>query len=336
MAKTTHTVDCIIFGGGIAGLWLLDRCVSQNINAILLEAHSVGGTQSIASQGIIHGGLKYALSGTLSAEADAIADMPDRWRQCLAGQGEVDLRDVPVISDTQYLWSASLLSGGISSFFASKMLRGRIKKLSREELPEALSNKKFKGRAYAMNDLVLDVPFLLQMLARKHEKRIFLASVDDYQITHSENTITLDFAEQHITARTAIFSAGAGNQTLCAKASIDEPMQLRPLRMVTLETSSPIEFYGHCIGNGAKPRITITTHKKTNGNRVWYLGGEVAEHPNETHEATLQRAQKEVHELSLPINSAVLKKWFSDAELYNPEEEFDDLWNKYLFTNIRF
>ena len=56
-------LDALIFGGGAAGLWLLDRLSRDGHHVVLLEARSLGMGQTVASQGIIHGGLKYTLSG---------------------------------------------------------------------------------------------------------------------------------------------------------------------------------------------------------------------------------------------------------------------------------
>src|SRR5699024_8594296 len=100
------TPDIVIFGGGIAGLWLINRLQARGFQCLLLETDTLGGAQTLASQGIIHGGLKYALGGGLSNESEAIAGMPDRWRGAIAGQDNIDLRGVRVLADTQHLWSA--------------------------------------------------------------------------------------------------------------------------------------------------------------------------------------------------------------------------------------
>ena len=101
--KTKTSVDSVIIGGGIAGVWLL-RLLSQNgYNAILLEQDALGSGQTLSSQGMIHGGLKYALSGLLSKESEAIAEMPRRWKQCLYSKnGEIDLRKVTLLSQDYY------------------------------------------------------------------------------------------------------------------------------------------------------------------------------------------------------------------------------------------
>ena len=63
MPSNTVKVDTVIAGGGIAGLWLLNVLRSKGYSAVLLEAGSLGGAQTLSSQGIIHGGMKYALGG---------------------------------------------------------------------------------------------------------------------------------------------------------------------------------------------------------------------------------------------------------------------------------
>ena len=51
-------VDIAIFGGGVAGLWLLNRLRKAGYQAILLEADRLGAGQTRYAQGIIHGGTK--------------------------------------------------------------------------------------------------------------------------------------------------------------------------------------------------------------------------------------------------------------------------------------
>ncbi|MHC4787348.1 MAG: FAD-dependent oxidoreductase, partial [Planctomycetota bacterium] len=53
----------VIFGGGGAGLWLLDTLLTRGHRAVLLEANRLGQGQTACAQGILHGGLKYTLNG---------------------------------------------------------------------------------------------------------------------------------------------------------------------------------------------------------------------------------------------------------------------------------
>ena len=52
---TEQHADLAIVGGGIAGLWTLHRALAAGYNAVLFEAADLGGIQSLASQGMIHG-----------------------------------------------------------------------------------------------------------------------------------------------------------------------------------------------------------------------------------------------------------------------------------------
>ena len=103
--KSYYSCDIVLFGGGIAGLWLLHRLRQTGYNAVLLEASKLGSEQTFLSQGIIHGGLKYSLSGSLSNAENNIARMPERWRACFRGQGEIDLSDSLISSARYYMWS---------------------------------------------------------------------------------------------------------------------------------------------------------------------------------------------------------------------------------------
>src|SRR5579863_6345558 len=115
MKKTVET-DIVIIGGGIAGLWLLNRLRQLGYSVILLEAKALGAGQTNKSQGIIHGGIKYALQGMVTHASEAIADMPKVWDDCLHGRGIIDLSQVPILSKHQYLWSTGSLASKIASF----------------------------------------------------------------------------------------------------------------------------------------------------------------------------------------------------------------------------
>ena len=75
-------------------------------------------------------------------------------------------------------------------------------------------------------------------------------------------------------------------------------MQLRPLRQGMVK-NIPGELYGHCVGNGFRPRATISTHYTKDGEPVWYIGANIAEQINEgkTEEETIAFAKKELTSL---------------------------------------
>ena len=159
----------------IAGLWALNQLRNSGYSAVLFEREALGGYQTIGSQGMIHGGVKYALSGSWNSDSEAISAMPGLWRQCLAGTGKVDLTGCRVLSEDFYLWSGAALQSRLTSFFASKLLRGHVEKLSADDYPPALRSADFRGKVYRLADLVLDVPSLIAALATQQRDAIFSA-----------------------------------------------------------------------------------------------------------------------------------------------------------------
>ncbi|EGH48025.1 oxidoreductase, FAD-binding protein, partial [Pseudomonas syringae pv. pisi str. 1704B] len=61
--------------------------------------------------------------------------------------------------------SPGTIAGNLTSFFASKAVRGRVDQVKGEQLPPALQNPKFKGKVYRLAELVVDVPSLIGRLA---------------------------------------------------------------------------------------------------------------------------------------------------------------------------
>jgi glycerol-3-phosphate dehydrogenase len=279
--------DVAIFGGGIAGLWLLARLRNAGFNAVLLETRTLGAGQTHYAQGIIHGGTKYALTGSVGSSANAIADMPRIWRDCLAGTGELDLREVKILSPFQYMWSTEKLTSRLAGFFASHLMRSRTKPLDKDEQPVVFQTGQFKGQVYRLEEPVLDTASLIKALAQPHESEIW--PVHGAQNIHFGSTGKLGTPPAvQLTAPTGqsvklqtkrlVLAAGKGNQALLAALNRSQPvMQLRPVHMVMMRGLLLDGVFAHCIGMTDKPRITITTHKDRNGQTVWYLGGQLAE-----------------------------------------------------------
>jgi glycerol-3-phosphate dehydrogenase len=283
MTSTPINVDIAIMGGGIAGLWLLNRLCNQGYNAILFEQGDLGGVQTIASQGMIHGGMKYALGGALTGASEAIADMPDHWRRCLNGEGDVDLSHSKVLSQHFYLWSTQSIGSRVTSFLASKVTRGRVDTVKTSELPNAFQDPAFKGRLYKLVDLVLDVPSVVNNLAENFRERIFTINWQHsaFQQAADGSVQLLKVSDGHhslqLTARRFVFAAGAGNEHLCKLLGIQRPaMQRRPLRQVLVKHHYDLPLYAHCMGTNPSPRLTVSSHKTCDGQTVWYLGGDLA------------------------------------------------------------
>jgi glycerol-3-phosphate dehydrogenase len=304
------STDILIVGGGIAGLWLNARLRRLGFATLLVENATLGGGQSVKSQGIIHGGAKYALHGALTGASEAVADMPRRWREALAGSGELDLRGVRLLSDAHYLWSPGSLAGNITSFFASKAVRGRVDQVKGEQLPPALQHPKFKGKVYRLAELVLDVPSLIARLAELAADGL-LAAESIAPLHEQGRLVGLLVDGREIRAQRIVLSAGRGNAELLAALSLTQPaQQLRPLHMVLVKGPTLKPLYAHCLGGGPKPRVTVTTHPAADGEWVWYLGGDIAETEgvNRDAAAQIQAAQKEIGAL-LPWVDLSSARW---------------------------
>ncbi|MCQ4326608.1 FAD-dependent oxidoreductase [Stutzerimonas stutzeri] len=271
------STDVLIVGGGVAGLWLNARLRQQGFATLLVEKGALGGGQSVKSQGIIHGGTKYALHGALTGASEAIADMPRRWREALEGSGELDLSGVRLLSDAHYLWSPGTLAGNLTSFFASKAVRSRVGQVKGDELPPALQHPRFKGKVYRLSELVLDVPTLIARLAELAGDSL-LAGERIEPLREGDELVGLRVDDRDIRAQRIVLSAGGGTAELLAALGLQQPaMQRRPLHMVMLKAPTLKPLYAHCLGGGTKPRVTVTSHPAADGQWVWYLGGDLAE-----------------------------------------------------------
>ena len=279
-ADAITTTDVVIFGGGVAGLWLLNRLRQQGYQAILLESQQLGAGQTRFAQGIIHGGTKYALTGKLTASAEAVGRMPAIWRACLEGQGEIDLRGVNVISPHQYMWSTTSLTSRLSGFFASRVMKSRTLALSKSERPHLFQHKDFRGQVYQLDEPVLDTSTLIRALAEPQRSAISHCDFATLNFEKKNEAIELNWQDNGqqfgVIAKQLVLCAGEGNEDLLSKLGKNEPrMQRRPLNMLMLRGMAE-PLFAHCLGSGTVPRITITSHLDEKG-WVWYLGGQLAE-----------------------------------------------------------
>lgn len=274
--------DIVILGGGIAGLWLLNRLRAAGYAAVLLERGALGQGQSIASQGMIHGGMKYALAGTLTGASESIADMPAHWQRCLRGEGDVDLRGTNVLSDAYYMWPRNNMRSRFNAFFGSKAVRGKVDALAEANYPDFFKGH-IRGPLYRLQDLVLDVPSLLTTLAEHHRAHVHRIDGTRTRIEHdASGTVTGIALEDGTTlkARLYVSAGGEGNEdTLDLLKPPQVQMQKRPLQMVVVKHCHPHPVYVHCVSDQltATPELTITTHRCRDGAAAWYLGGELAE-----------------------------------------------------------
>jgi|SRR5579885_1266000 glycerol-3-phosphate dehydrogenase len=283
--KKVAAADVVIFGGGIAGLWLLNRLRQAGLSVLLFESGSLGGGQTHKSQGIIHGGMKYALHGVLTNEARSISDMPAYWKKCLSGKGEIDLSAVPILSAYNYLWAPHKFTSRLTGFLASATLSSKVEALPREHYPTVFQNPGFKGEVFALDEVVIDVPVLVRELVKANQDAVFkIEPLCDEELKFDDQgnllsaTVYMSGKSVEVTAQQFVFTAGAGNEVIIKKLKSHEvAMQRRPLHMVLVKTPFDYPLYAHCLGLGSRPRITVTTHHAQDGSTIWYLGGLLAE-----------------------------------------------------------
>ncbi|WP_419833993.1 NAD(P)/FAD-dependent oxidoreductase [Endozoicomonas atrinae] len=311
MSQTVEA-DVVVIGGGIAGLWLFRTLNTLGYRTLLLEQDSLGGGQTIKSQGIVHGGTKYTLTGQLTNASQAIAGMPERWRNALAGKGEdrdPDLRSARILSEYHYLWSPGDIGSRMTSFFASKALRGRVDALTKEQFPAIFKHNGFRGKVYQLNEIVLDIATISQALVNGLEDKTIKVDwseqgnarlltdargdIDAVELVDSNGQKTL------LKAKRFVLAAGEGTEALLNTWGINDPkMQVRPLQMVMVRHDHPEPIYAHCLGTTPLPRITVTSHPDKDGKWVWYLGGGIAEDGvKQSAEALIATAKKEMKAL---------------------------------------
>lgn len=301
----TIKTDIVIFGGGIAGLWLLNRLRNAGYSALLLEQDRLGGRESLNANGIIHGGLKFGLSAMLR-DIEDLDDMPALWRNCLAGQGDINLSGVKVLAERQYIWSEANLAARATTFFASKLITGQVEAAEGDTRPDILQDKAFAGSVYRLSDLVIDMPSLIQKLAAAHKNCIYKIGpqnchleTDDRHNTTAVFITAAGIEPMRIHPERVILAGGQGNAALLEDIGLREPeMEKRTVHMTMLKRPQLPSFYAHCLGTSRNPRITITTHPTRDGEKIWYVGGELADEGALRDERLqIEKAQRELKEL---------------------------------------
>lgn len=275
-------LDAAIFGGGAAGLWLLDKLRRHGFTAVLMEKDALGRGQTIGSQGILHGGFKYSLKGLLTASAMAVADMPQRWRDCIAGRRQPDLAALHVRSEFCYLWRTDSLRSRLGFRGAKVGLRLRPMPLPRRQWPTVLDGA---GDVMRLDEQVIDPASLLEILRAANEPwtlKVDAADGLDVDCRRPGQVESLCLRQAGTGRRLAlrprfvILTAGEGNAALRSLFGLDPAaMQRRPVHIVLARGNLPT-LHGHCT-DGARTRVTVTTVDPTPGATVWQIGGQISE-----------------------------------------------------------
>jgi hypothetical protein len=284
--------DIVICGGGVAGLWLLNVLIKAGFNVLLLEKEQVGGIQTIASQGMIHGGQRYMLGTDTSTHAESVSPLPDLWDACLGGEGKIDLSEVRILSETQVMWPTGGRLTHLALNAASHMTKAKTRKLNVQEIPKALSG--FKGlTVYELPEKVLDIASLVEELSAPHRAQIKNGSVNSLSRDGS-----LSVSGLQIKAQFVICAAGLGNEEFLTMLDAGKgSAQRRPLRQLMVKVM-PFPLYGHGITTSYKPRVTVTSHPLSSGGYVWYLGGAIADETlSLTEDDAIAYAKKEMKDI---------------------------------------
>lgn len=277
--------DTVIIGGGVAALWTANVLKSAGQSVLVLTNSPLGEGQSLAAQGVIHGGLKYAVGGKLTDSSEALAAMPGRWLAAMRGEGPVDLSGARLLCDHQLMWSLPNVVSQVVSFFGSKALRGRSAAIAREDYPAVFDTNDYKGKLFRIDEPVVDPVSIIRELARGVEAETYLveweknASIESADSQISAIVLREDSGETvRITASRYLLAAGAGNGAILSELGIEKPaMQLRPLHQLIIRRRGLPDFYSVCVGTGPKPPLVSTTHIDSEGRTVWYIGGDIAE-----------------------------------------------------------
>ena len=286
--QRTIDLDALVIGGGIAGLWAAQALRARGHVVAVVEQDALGAGQTLAAQGIVHAGMKYALKGQRTAAADAVAAMPARWRAALAGEGDVDLRDARRLAEHCWLWADSTLAGYFAQLFAPHLLQDRAEPVARAHWPAFLTDSAFDGFVLRLDEPVLDMHSVVTALAAQLQGLVIREPEVAGRLVRSDAGVGLDLGDTLLRARRLVLCAGAGNAALLSAIGADGPrMQLRPLHQVCAELPLGHDVFGHCLSGqrSTEPPITITTHGLADPEaslepagqvRRLYLGGALA------------------------------------------------------------
>ncbi len=312
----------VILGGGVAGLWSLRLLCDRGYDAVLIEIDALGAGQTIASQGIVHAGTKYALTGQALKAAREAARAAAIWKACLPGCADaqplaslpvedvscrLNLSEVEVLSPQTFMFTTPGVGSRLGGLAASKALTIGPKKLDRIEYPGVFADAPSGVDVYRLAEPVVGTRSLLEALAAPVSDRIYHASTIGLCMEHDRISLTLENGESaavSLCPGALVLAAGSGNEALLDALGLGSEIrqQRRPLHMVyakSTDASKPLAaLFGHCVGMSDKPRATITSHRDSTGCIIWNIGGQIAEQGIEREgEQQIRHAHKELSRL---------------------------------------
>ena len=274
-------LDAVIFGGGAAGLWLLDRLSRDGHHVVLLESRGLGAGETVGSQGILNVGRSIKASGLSSRVTKPLRELPNVWRDALLGRIVPNLTRTRLRSECCYLWQAE------SSVVPSSRERGVFGAHLNEphpddERPAVLTE--VTGPVRRVPEQVICPASYLADLADQYRDRLLLidaerglqfwmnspGEVDAIQLTSPTDGRTLELRPRQV-----IFTAGCDNARLRERVGLSvDALPSRPLHMVLARGNLP-ELNGHCV-EGAANLVTVTSDFDGDGRTVWQIGGRIA------------------------------------------------------------
>lgn len=299
----SDSVDVVVVGGGVAGLWVRAVAREAGYRVVLVDSGRLGTGQTVASQGILHAGLKYALSPSAREAARRAAEAQEAWTEALAGRGIPDLRTVKIVSDRFCMWATPGVFSSVTAQSAAAVLKSGATRVEGEARPPAFRAAPRGFSVWEVPERAVDPGSLVRSLAEAVSGEIVPeAGAIGLEAAGGAGDLRVACARlasgRVVAARGFVLTAGAGNEELLGRLGVDAGSccQRRPLHMV-MASGAPVELFGHCIRPGSdKPRLTVTSARGGgDAGIVWYIGGDLAESGVERDSpAQIEHAKQEV------------------------------------------
>jgi len=272
-------VGVLVVGGGACGLWTLWALLGRGHDAWLVEAEGLGGGQTLASQGILHAGVKYRLPGNTADSSKSVADVQPVWEAALRGESGPDLSSVRGVGSAwsvTYLWSLPSMGARAAAEVAARVMRSGTRKVEGGDRPSAFEGAPRGVSVFEAGERVVEPLRLVDGLRAACGGRALSGRCVGLERSGDGLVVSVE-GGWRIEAGTVVLSAGAGNAALIDAVGEDSAAmcQRRPLHQV-VGRGAPFVLNGHCLQASDKPALTVTTGS-LDGERTWYLGGDLAE-----------------------------------------------------------
>ncbi|HRP61699.1 MAG TPA: hypothetical protein PK400_00200 [Phycisphaerales bacterium] len=277
-----RNLDVVIFGGGAAGLWLLDRLHRAGYAALLLEPHELGSGSDIASQGFISARCQnwpkeagLPSSGTLS--------FPTIWRRCLAGEpprGLPNLKSTRLRAPFSVLWRTPSLRSTVGMWRCMRGLALPSRLLPADERPTVLAN--FTPTVLRVEEQLIEPVSLLEDFANQHRTRILhidaqsgleFVQRDDGTVNMVRliNPSTGDPLDLDINPEGHVIHFSAWHHERLCEMMFVRPLrsETHPVHQVLLRGNLPM-LNGRCI-TGVADRLTVTSTRDCLDRAVWQI-----------------------------------------------------------------